>query len=163
MIVSIIAAIGKHREIGYKNNLLWHIPEDLKRFKKITSGHTVIMGRKTFESINCKPLPNRKNIVITSQKGFYAEGAEIVHSVKVAMEQARKDGEIFILGGATVYEQCLPFADRIYLTIVKKEYKADTYFPQYDHISWETTEQSEIKKDPDSGIEYYFLTLARIK
>ena len=160
MIVSLIAAIGKNREIGYKNDLLWHIPEDLKRFKQITSGHTVIMGRKTFESIDSKPLPRRKNIIVTSQKEFRAAGAEVVHSVEEAMGQARNDGEVFILGGATLYEQFLSLADKLYLTIVNKAYKADTYFPEYNPLHWKTMEQSEIKKDPDSGIEYYFVTLA---
>ncbi len=163
MIISMIAAIGINREIGYKNDLLWHIPADLKRFKAITSGHTVIMGRRTFESIDSNPLPKRRNIIITSQKDYSARGIEIVHSIEEAVELVRADGEVFILGGATIYKQFLPCADKMYLTIVKKEYRADTYFPEYDTDQWKIVEQSDINDDQIAGVEYSFLTLSKIK
>ena len=158
-----IAAIGMNREIGYRNDLLWHIPADLKRFKNITSGHTVIMGRKTFESIGCKPLRNRKNIVITTQKQFHAQGVEIVHSVDEALEHIKHIDEVFILGGAAIYKQFIPYADTLYLTLVKKEYKADTFFPEYNLGDWEISEFQKIINDEDAGVDYSFITLTRKK
>ena len=161
--ISMIAAIGMNREIGYRNDLLWHIPADLKRFKNITSGHTVIMGRKTFESIGCKPLRNRKNIVITTQKQFHAQGVEIVHSVDEALEHIKHIDEVFILGGAAIYKQFMPYADTLYLTLVKKEYKADTFFPEYNLGDWEISEFQKIINDEDAGVDYSFITLTRKK
>ena len=161
--ISMIAAIGMNREIGYRNDLLWHIPADLKRFKNITSGHTVIMGRKTFESIGCKPLRNRKNIVITTQKQFHAQGVEIVHSVDEALEHIKHIDEVFILGGAAIYKQFIPYADTLYLTLVKKEYKADTFFPEYNLGDWEISEFQKIINDEDAGVDYSFITLTRKK
>ncbi len=163
MTFSIIAAIGLNREIGYKNDLLWHIPADLKRFKTITKGHTVIMGRKTFESIDCKPLHHRRNIIITSKPDYSAEGSEIVHSIKEAIELVRNNGEVFILGGAEIYKQFLPLTDTMYLTLIKKEYKADTYFPEYNPKQWKVIEQNEITHDEGAGVGYSFLTLKRIE
>lgn len=130
--ISLIAAIGKNRELGKNNKLLWNIPEDLKRFKELTMGHPVIMGRKTNESIG-RPLPNRTNIVITRDKGYEQEGCLITHSLEEAIELAKtKDNnEIFIIGGGQIYEQAINIADKLYLTIVKGKFEADTFFPEY--------------------------------
>lgn len=160
--ISIIAAIGKNRELGKDNDLLWHISADLKRFKKITSGHPVIMGRRTFDSIHNKPLPNRRNIVITNSIDYSFEGIEIAHSVKEAMDKIGANEEVFILGGATIYEQLLPYTDKMYLTLIDEEYKADTYFPQYNESEWQLLEQINITDDDQAGVKYSFITLQRI-
>ncbi len=162
MTVSLIAAIGLQRELGYKNDLLWHIPADLKRFKTLTSGHTVIMGRRTFDSIDRKPLANRKNIIITSRKNLPSSGIIIAHSVNEAIDNSLNDGEVFILGGASIYEQFLPFADRMYLTLVKETYKADTFFPEFDQDQWKIIEQTDITDDEDACVDYSFVTFSRI-
>lgn len=160
--ISIIAAIGRKRELGRDNDLLWHISADLKRFKRITSGHPVIMGRKTFDSINNKPLPNRRNIVITNSVDNSFTGIEIAHSVEEALEKIEPGEEVFILGGATIYDQFLPIADKMYLTLVDEEYEADTYFPQYDESEWQLLEQIIITEDDQAGVNYSFITLQRI-
>jgi dihydrofolate reductase len=144
MIISIIAAIGKNRELGKENKLLWHIPEDLKRFKKLTSGHSVIMGRRTFESID-KPLPDRTNIIITRDTNFYMEGLIVVHSLEEAISEATKyeKTEAFIIGGASIYKQALVIADKLYLTIVYSSFNADVFFPEYKHIFKKVVSQEE--------------------
>lgn len=130
--ISIIAAIGRQNELGGKNNLLWRIPEDLKRFKALTSGHPIIMGRKTYESIG-RPLPNRENIVITRNKDFRPEGVVVVCSVEEALTKAREKEkeEIFVIGGAEIYKQSLPFLTRLYLTVIDDSKPADVFFPDY--------------------------------
>lgn len=131
-LISIIAAIGSNRELGNNNKLLWHIPEDLKRFKDLTLNHPVIIGRKTFESIN-RPLPNRTNIIITRDKEYQPDGCLITHSLEEAIELAKsKDSEkIFIIGGGQIYQQAIDLADKLYLTVVKGTFDADTFFPDY--------------------------------
>lgn len=134
--ISIIAAIGKNRELGKDNKLLWHIPADLKRFQKITLSHPVIMGRKTFESIG-KALPGRINIIITENKKFKVEDCIVCHSlgdaVKIASKKDKK--EIFIIGGGQIYNQAINLADKLYLTIVQGNFDADTFFPDYSRFN----------------------------
>lgn len=161
--ISIIAAIGKNYELGKNNDLLWHISADLKRFKKITSGHPVIMGRKTFDSINNKPLPGRRNIIITHSLDYSYPNVEVVHSVDDALKKIGVDEEVFILGGATIYKQLLPVTDNMYLTQVDEEYEADTFFPNFDHRHWKITEIIEITDDEQAGVNYSFVTMQRIK
>ncbi len=142
-IISIIAAIGSNRELGKNNKLLWHIPEDLERFKELTLMHPVIMGRKTYESIG-KPLPDRLNIIVTHDRNFKAEGCLVTYSLEEAIELAKGEPsftkvsagkeEIFIIGGGQIYEQAINIADKLYLTIVKGTYDADTFFPDYPHF-----------------------------
>ncbi len=137
--ISIIAAIGKNRELGKDNKLLWHIPEDLKRFKTLTSGHVVIMGRKTFESIG-KPLPNRINIVVTRNRSWTPLGCTVCYSLDDAIEKAKRNlsarGQVFIIGGAEIYKQGIQYADKLYLTLVDKSYpKADVFFPAYSNFA----------------------------
>ncbi len=162
MNLSIIAAIGKNRELGYQNKLLWHIPADLKRFKTITSGHTVIMGRTTFESIGSKPLSNRRNIVLTRQKNFNATDVNIVNTIPSMLRLIDPFEETFILGGAEVYEQLLPYTSKMYLTLVHKDYTADTFFPDFDRNSWKTIERSDITGDEKAAVGYSFVTLVRL-
>lgn len=132
--ISIIVAVAQNGVIGDKNALLWHISEDLRNFKRITSGHPVIMGRKTFESLG-RPLPNRRNVVI-SRTTTHIEGCEVVDSLEKAIALFPTDEEIFIIGGAQIYAQAMPIADRFYLTVVEHDYEGDTSFPAWDSAEW---------------------------
>lgn len=159
--LSIIACISKkHRAIGYENQLLYHIKSDMTRFRELTTGHTIIMGRKTFESLPNGALPNRRNIVISKTREQIT-GCEVFASLEEALE-ARKEAaedECFIIGGASIYEQALPFADKLYLTIVEKEPEAaDTFFPEINPAEWEVTEK-EMRNE--NGLPFTFLTLYR--
>jgi dihydrofolate reductase len=143
MSVILICALTKNRVIGKDNKLLWHIPEDLQNFKRLTLGNSVIMGKKTFESIGSKPFPGRNNIVLN----FVSEeipGATVCTSIPEALDKAREFGkEIFIGGGASIYKQFLPFADKMYLSYVKKEYKGDVYFPEFDEAEWNVVKRED--------------------
>ena len=135
--LNIIAAIGKNRELGLHGKLLWHIPEDMRRFKEVTTGHPVIMGRKTWESLPqmYRPLPGRTNIVVTRQVGYKATGAIVADSLKAARIAAARAGgadEIFVIGGGELYREALPLTDRLYLTLVDDTAEADTFFPPYE-------------------------------
>jgi len=134
--ISIIAAVAANLAIGKNNQLLWHLPEDLKRFKQLTTGHAVVMGQKTYESLG-RPLPDRTNIVITLDKAYKAKGCIIVHSIEEALKEAKKveSEEIFIIGGGSIYRQFLPLADKLYITRVEKNFDADTFFPPYDEFN----------------------------
>lgn len=155
--VSIIVVVGKNREIGCDNKLLWDIPEDIQRFKKITTGKTVIMGDKTFESIG-HSLSNRKNIVVTLDKNYKASGCEVEHSLEHLLKKYKNsDEEVFVIGGGTIYKLALPFADKLYLTVVNDEPKADTFFP--DYLEFKNVVKS--KKGVDNGLEYEYLELTK--
>lgn len=135
--ISVIAAIGKDRELGFQGELLWHLPDDMKRFKELTVGHPVIMGRKTWESLpeRFRPLPGRTNIVVTRQAGYTADGAVVVDGLSdafLAATDAPGSDETFIIGGGELYAAALPYATRLYLTIVDANAEADTYFPPYE-------------------------------
>jgi dihydrofolate reductase len=134
--ISIIAAFGSNRELGKNNKLLWHLPPDMARFKKITTGHPVIMGRKTFESMG-KPLSNRTNIIITSDINYQQPGCISAHSINQAITEAQKrdKNEIFIIGGGQIYKQGIELADKLYLTIVEGLFDADTFFPEYPQFT----------------------------
>jgi len=136
--ISIIAAVAENGVIGDKNRLMWHISEDLKRFKALTSGHPVVMGRKTYESLG-RPLPNRTNVVITRQE-LLIEGCRVVHSFEEAVALFPRDEEIFIIGGAEIYARALPMADRLYLTRVHRAYEGDTRFPGWNPGEWRLKE-----------------------
>jgi len=158
MLLSVIVAIAENGVIGGGNQLLWHIPEDLKRFKSVTTGHTVIMGRKTFESIG-KPLPGRVNIVISRNPNFHPDGVLVASSLAAALELAKNDSEAFIIGGGEIYRQALPLASKLYVTRVHKSYEGDTTFPLINPNEWELI-QSE-KGNPTSGPGYTFEVYAR--
>ena len=156
--ISIIAAIAENRAIGKNNKLLWRISEDLKRFKKVTEGHAVIMGRKTYESIG-KPLPNRLNIIITRNTSYKAPACFVFLSLGEALVYAKKyeKEEIFVIGGGEIYQQALPQTDKLYLTVVKGEYEADTFFPDYSEFKKvDKKGEGEYK-----GYQYSFLELER--
>lgn len=157
--ISLIAAIGKNRELGEGNKLIWKIPDDLKRFKEKTSGHPIIMGRKTFESIG-RVLPNRTNIIVSRDSSYKVEGAIVVGSIDSALEQAKaKDSnEIFIIGGAKVFEQVINNADKLYLTKINSEAPmADAFFPDYSSFK----KIISIEKHNEDGLEYEFVNLEK--
>lgn len=155
--ISIIAAIGQNRELGKDNKLLWHLPEDLARFKKITTGHPVIIGRKTFESLG-RPLPERLNIVITRDKNYRPQGVITANSLEEALEAAqKKDNNIFIIGGGQLYQQTINIADKLYLTVVEGQFEADTFFPDYSRFKRVVFEEAKEYK----GLKYKFLELER--
>lgn len=155
--------MGEKNEIGFGNQLLWHLPKDLKHFKDITSGHPVIMGRKTYESIG-KPLPNRTNIVVSGKNDWFEEGILIVGSIKEAIKFAKKiDEEIFIIGGGKIYEQTMDIVDKLEVTLVKADLEADTFFPKIDSKVWEKTGEICHEKDEKNQYDFCFQTYEKIK
>ena len=158
--ITIIVAQAKNRAIGIDGALPWHLSADLKRFRQLTSGHTIIMGRKTWDSIG-KPLPNRHNIVITRTQDLVLEGAQTVTSLKAAIQVASNELEKFIIGGAEIYNLALPIVDTIEMTLIHQDIQGDTYFPPVDSNIWEVSERSEYQDDA-SGLGYSFVTYKRI-
>ena len=162
-IITAVVAIGKNRELGKSDRLLWHIPDDLKRFKRLTSGHPIIMGRKTFESIVGYiggPLPDRTNIVVTKDANWKYEGVMKAGTLESAIEIARglDSEEIGIGGGASIYEQALPYIDKLYITIIDDTKEADTFFPPYEHIF-----TKKVFEEPRefNGLKYKWVDLER--
>ena len=160
MTVSIIVAIGENHAIGKNNQLLWHMPNDLKHFKDITSGRTIIMGRKTFDSVG-KPLPRRRNIVVTRQD-ITIPGCEVVKSVEDGLALCKDEDEVFIGGGAEIYKLAMHLTDRIYLTIIHKSFDADTFFPEIDKTEWKEVKQEDFEPDEKNPLPYSFITLERL-
>jgi dihydrofolate reductase len=160
--ISIIVAIAENNAIGKNNDLLWHIPEDMKRFRQITSGHKIIMGKRTYESLPHRPLKNRTNIVISDIPGDRYEGAVMAYSIEEALEHCPVDEECFIIGGGMVYRQFLPLADKLYITRVDKPFDADIFFPEIDPETWKETSRDE---GVDKGLDftYSFITYERKK
>ena len=158
--VSIIVAMAKNRVIGANNALPWHLSSDLKRFKALTMGHHIIMGRKTFESIG-RVLPGRTSIVVTRNESYRPEGVIIVHCLTDAFELSAGDNEVFVIGGEQIYREALPVADRIYLTDIDKEFAGDSYFPALEHGAWRSTAQ-EAFEDDSAGFAYTLVTLERV-
>jgi len=149
--ISIIAAIGKNNELGKKNALLWNLPADMKHFRETTRGHTVIMGQKTFESLD-RALPNRRNIVLTLDKNFRHNGVDVVYSPKEALLRARtplaQNEEVFIIGGGQIYKLFIDKADKLYITEVNAEFPdADVFFPKIDAAKWQKTKSGKYPKD----------------
>ena len=159
--ITIVVAMGLKNEIGANNQLLWHLPKDLKHFKEITSGHPIIMGRKTYESIG-KPLPNRTNIVVSTKKDWFEEGILIVGSLKEAIKFAKKmDEEIFIIGGGNIYEQTIDLAEKLEVTQVNAELKADIFFPKINPKIWNKTNEISHEKDEKNEYDFSFQTYER--
>ena len=167
MKISIIAAIGSNRAIGKDNDMIWHLPDDMKFFKEKTKGHTVIMGRLNFDSLppQFQPLPNRRNLVLTTNKDYSQEGVEVFHDIEKAIDSAREAGEkeLFIIGGGQIYELGMPFTDRMYLTEIKESFDADVYFPEYDQTEWEEIVRIPHGKDERHAHEFDFVTYDRKK
>ena len=155
MKVYVIAAVAHNRAIGYQNQLLYWLPNDLKNFKSLTSGHTIIMGRNTFESLPKGALPNRKNVVLT-QQNITLEGCEVYHSLEEALSACQNDEKVFIIGGEKVYEQCLNFADELILTEVNDVPEhADTFFPDYQE--WKEKSREHHEKDEKHAFDFDFV------
>ncbi|MEY3171130.1 MAG: Dihydrofolate reductase [Pseudomonadota bacterium] len=152
--LSIIVAMSSNRVIGVNNTLPWHLSEDLKHFKFLTVGHTIIMGRKTYDSIG-RALPNRRNIVISRNIEISCEGAEVVHSIEDAFSISKNDGEVFVIGGSNIYEQALHLVDHLYITEIKKSFLGDAFFPEINKSIWvETSREDHIAND---GLEFSFV------
>jgi len=160
MTVSIIVAIGENHAIGKNNQLLWHMPNDLKHFKDITSGRTIIMGRKTFDSVG-KPLPRRRNIVVTRQD-ITIPGCEVVKSIEDGLALCKGEDEVFIGGGAEIYKLAMHLTNRIYLTIIHKSFDADTFFPEIDKTEWKEVKREDFEPDEKNPLPYSFITLQRL-
>lgn len=160
MIVSLIAAMDTRRGIGRKNQLPWRLSADLKRFRELTMGHHIIVGRKTFESIG-KPLPGRQMIVVTRDRAFNIAGCAVCHSLTEAIEHARSNGEteVFVCGGAEIYQQSIALADRLYLTLVDAEVEADTFFPEFDPQKWNERESVFHPADEKNQFPFTFKLL----
>ena len=155
--ISIIVALARNRAIGLNGNLIWHLSADLKYFKRVTTGHTVIMGYKTFLSLpNQRALPNRRNIIISSHLEQAPEGFELAHSIQEAINMVHDEEETFVLGGGSIYEQFLPHADKLYLTRIDKEFEADTYFPYIDFDEWNLIDVNVVDEDPQVDFTYRF-------
>lgn len=144
MKVSLIAAMASNRVIGRDNRLPWRLPADLRRFKELTMGHTLLLGRKTFESIG-RPLPGRSMLVVSRREGYAPDGVSVARSVQEALAQAREAGEteLFVAGGAEIYRQTLPVADRLYLTRIEEDFAGDVYFPEYDETQWTLVDRED--------------------
>ena len=155
--LSIIVAIAQNGAIGKDNDLLWHLSSDLKRFKKLTTGHPVVMGRRTWDSLPKKPLPGRQNIVMTNNPDFKAEGAEVIHSINDLFKLLKDcDDEVFVMGGAAIYQALLPFTNRLYITRVYRDYEADVYFPTIDMSEFTLVKLGEPMQDEESGLDYAY-------
>jgi dihydrofolate reductase len=159
--ISIIVAVSEDGGIGKDNELLWHISEDLKRFKRLTYGHTIIMGKKTWESLPRKPLPGRKNIILTDVRGEQFDSSYTAYSIEEALGKCEKDEEIFVIGGGSVYRQFMPLADRLYITHVHKKADADIFFPAIDPGTWQVVEKEEFKEGENQSIPYTYIIHAR--
>jgi dihydrofolate reductase len=157
-IISLIVAMAQNRAIGINNKMPWHLSADLKRFKKLTSGHAVIMGRKTFESLPNGPLPNRRNIIISETLNPVPKGCEKVESISEALKLTKQETEVFVIGGGTVYEQFMPLADKLYLTVIEADFEADTYFPIINYKEWELVEKEVMDNDLQHEFVYRFET-----
>ncbi len=159
--ISIIVAVSEDWGIGRNNELLWHIPEDMKRFKKMTLGNAVIMGKKTWESLPKRPLPGRKNIVLTDKSDECIDGSITAYSIEDALSKCEKGEEIFIIGGGSIYRQFMPIADRLYITHVHKKATADIYFPEIDPAKWDATEKEEHPASSSELIPYTYIVYNR--
>jgi dihydrofolate reductase len=154
--LTIIAAVANNNALGKNNDLIWHLPADLKRFKEVTYGHHVIMGRKTFESLD-KPLPNRTTIIITRNTDYKVENCIVVNRLSEAIEAARADDKPFILGGAEIYKQAIEFADVLDLTLIHHQFEADAFFPEIDLLIWKETKRQDFKADEKNKYDYSFV------
>jgi len=158
--ITIIAAIANKNALGKDNQLIWHLSADLKRFKKLTTGHHIIMGRNTFESIG-KPLPNRTSIIITRNKNYKQEDCIVVHSLEEAIKAVKNDSNPFIIGGAQIYKEAIKIADKLDITMVYHDFEADVFFPEIDSEIWEETSNVSFQPDEKNKYNYSFVSFKR--
>lgn len=157
--LSLIWAMGRNRVIGVDNRLPWRLPADLQRFRALTSGHTILMGRKTYESFP-RPLPDRHHVIITTDRGYQAAaGCTVVHTLDEALAAAGNDPEVFVIGGASLYAQTLARADRLYVTLIDADFEGDTRFPEFDWGDWREVAREEHVPDEKNAYAYRFVTL----
>lgn len=162
MTLSIICALTQNHAIGLKGGLLYYLPADLKHFKQLTTGHTILMGRKTFESLPKGALPNRRNLVVTHQHDFTAPGIEVFHSIEEALQACKDDEEVFAIGGESIYEATLPLAQRLCLTHIEATpEEADTFFPPYDKTAWQEEWREHHEPDEKNKLAYDFVNYIR--
>ena len=159
--IILIAATSKNNALGKDNKIIWHLPDDFKRFKELTSGHHIIMGRKTFESFP-KPLPNRTHVVITRQKNYNPDGCIVVNSIEEAFEICPKNEDVFLIGGAEIYKLGLPFVDKIELTYINETFQADAFFPEIDFSDWKLTNEDFHAIDEKHDLDFSFQTYIRL-
>ena len=160
MRLSLIVALAATRVIGVDTQLPWHLPADLKRFKQITMGKPIVMGRKTFESIG-RPLPGREMVVVTRNHDFHPPDCSIFHSLEEALDANRQQAEVIGIGGTSLYQQLLPIADRLYLTLLHTNFDGDTFFPDFDQSQWYETAREDYPASGNRTFEYSFLLLER--
>ena len=162
--LSIIVAKAKNNIIGKDNKMIWHLPEDLKHFKELTTGHTIIMGRKTFESLG-KPLPNRKHIIFSQNPDFKVEdeNVEVVHSLLQIQDLIEGKEEAFVIGGAMIYNFLMPYVKKMYVTEIERDFDGDTFFPRIDSKVWKEVAREKGIKDENNDLDYYFVTYERIE
>lgn len=161
MRISAILAMSENRVIGNNNKLPWHLPADLKHFKNLTMGHPILMGRKTYESIG-RPLPGRSNIVITHDPNYQAPGCIVVQSIEDALAAAKDADEIFIIGGAAIFQEMLSYVQRIYLTLIHQQINGDTFFPALDVNQWKEIEKVDYTEDTNNPYSYSFIVLDHV-
>ena len=157
----LIAATSQNNALGKDNKIIWHLPDDFKRFKELTSGHHIIMGRKTFESFP-KPLPNRTHVVITRQKNYNPEGCTVVNSIEEAFRICPENEDVFLIGGAEIYKLGLPFTDKIELTYINETFEADAFFPEIDFSEWKLTNEEFHPKDEKHAHDFSFQTYIKL-
>lgn len=162
MLLSLIVAMADNRVIGRDNRLPWHLPADLKHFKALTMGKPVLMGRLTWESIG-RPLPGRRNVVITRDRHYRASGCEVVGSVAEALHRLAASKEVMVIGGARLYEQTLPVADRLYITYIHADFDGDVRFPEFSPAEWRELAREDHGTDEKQPYAYSFVTLARVR
>lgn len=162
--LSIIVAIAKKNVIGKDNQLIWHLPEDLKRFKKLTTGHTIIMGRKTFESLG-RILPNRKHVILCNdmEMKIENENVEVLEDISMLEKYIKSEEENFVIGGATIYKLLMPYANKLYVTKIQEEFEGDVYFPKIKEEEWQEVEREKGIKNEENPFEYEYITLIRRK
>lgn len=162
MMLSLIVAASENNVIGKDNGLIWHLSADLKRFKALTTGHSIIMGRKTFESIG-KPLPNRRNIIISASLSIPVAGCEIAPSIDAALELVEREEEAFVIGGGSIYRALWEKADRLYLTRIQTNVEGDTFIPEIQPSDWKETLRQEFPADEKNEFNYSFINYARLR
>jgi dihydrofolate reductase len=159
--ISLVFAMGRNRVIGSNNSMPWRLPADLAYFKDLTMGSTVVMGRKTFESIG-KPLKGRKNIVLTRDRRYIQDGCFIAHSLEEVLDMTKGEQETFVIGGAEVYSMFLPYAKKLYMTYIDHEFQGDTYFPEIDYDEWKLVSKVMGEKNEKNPYHYFFQVYERI-
>ena len=160
--LSIIVAVAENNVIGKDNKLIWHLPEDLKRFKRLTTGHTIIMGRKTFESLG-RILPNRKHVILCNdmEMNIDDENVEILEDISMLKNYIDSEEEHFVIGGATIYKLLMPYANKLYLTLIHEEFKGDVYFPEIEEKEWKVIDREKGLRNEENPFDYEYITFER--